>query len=255
MRLYDLSHLPSSDGRFSDASRDIFQHRVNNSDWPDNWVFYDSRFQLLDGTDEIFIRFLCETVHPVVRPDESQVSKLVRSYNSILEPDGWRLVQSGSISKRPTYRGVSADSRVQVFPEPTGWAAVDRQLRESTERLRAAQSAEQWQAVGLMCREALISVATEVFDSHLHPSLDGVVIGKADAKRMLEAFFERALAGGANEEARCHARAALKLAVALQHKRTADFTMAALCCEATASVVQIVAIVSGRRGSGSSHDG
>ena len=31
-RLYDLSALPSYDGRFKDAAGDIWQHRVNNND-------------------------------------------------------------------------------------------------------------------------------------------------------------------------------------------------------------------------------
>jgi hypothetical protein len=33
----------------------------------------------------------------------------------------------------------------------------------------------------------------------------------------------------------------------LQHKRTADFRHAALCAEATAAVINLVAIVSGQR--------
>jgi len=41
-----------------------------------------------------------------------------------------------------------------------------------------------------------------------------------DAGRMLEWYFSVELRGGANEEARAHAKAALKLALALQHKRT-----------------------------------
>jgi hypothetical protein len=46
-RLWDLSALPSTDGRFTDASGDIRQHRVNNpSDWPDDWLFSDDRFDL-----------------------------------------------------------------------------------------------------------------------------------------------------------------------------------------------------------------
>ena len=66
---------------------------------------------------------------------------------------------------------------------------------------------------------------------------------------MLEAFFSAELQGGANVEARTHAKGALRLALALQHKRTADFRMAALCAEATSSVVNILAVLGGRRGS------
>lgn len=65
---------------------------------------------------------------------------------------------------------------------------------------------------------------------------------------MLEAFFSAELAGSSNEESRAHAKAALRLALALQHKRTADFRMAALCAEATSSVVNILAVLAGRRG-------
>jgi hypothetical protein len=57
-RLYDLEKLPSSDSRFKDAAGDIWQHRVNNYDWQDGWVFDDWRFNLRDGDDEILLRFL-----------------------------------------------------------------------------------------------------------------------------------------------------------------------------------------------------
>jgi len=40
-RLYDLQSLPTTDARFTDAAGDIWQHRVNNWDWEDHWVFYD----------------------------------------------------------------------------------------------------------------------------------------------------------------------------------------------------------------------
>lgn len=52
--------------------------------------------------------------------------------------------------------------------------------------------------------------------------------------------------GSSNEEARAHAKAAVRLALALQHKRLADFRTAALCAEGTWSVVNMLAIVAGR---------
>ena len=75
-RLYDLQSLPSTDNRFTDAAGDIWQHRINNWDWEDHWVFYDRRFQLMNGDDEILLRFLAESVHPVVRPDVTESQKL-----------------------------------------------------------------------------------------------------------------------------------------------------------------------------------
>ena len=69
-RLYDLDELPSHDSRFRTMGQDIWQHRVNNPmDWDDDWVFSDSRLNLLRCPDSEFLSFLCEMLHPVVRPD------------------------------------------------------------------------------------------------------------------------------------------------------------------------------------------
>jgi len=135
----------------------------------------------------------------------------------------------------------------EVFEEPSGWTKVDNGLAEVRSRLQDAATPEQHQAVGLLCRETIISLAQAVFDPEVHPPIDDVDPSPTDAKRMLEAYFEKELAGGPNKEARKHARASLDLANKLQHDRTADFRKAALCAEATASVVNIVAIVSGQR--------
>jgi hypothetical protein len=144
-------------------------------------------------------------------------------------------------------RAGSSVTGARMFEEPTGWTRVDRGIYEMRRRLEQAQTEEQFQAVGLLCREVLISVAQVVYDPERHRSPDGVHPSSADAKRMLDAFIARELAGGTNEGLRRYAKAALDLANDLLHHRTADFRQAALCAEATASVVNLVAIVSGRR--------
>jgi hypothetical protein len=130
---------------------------------------------------------------------------------------------------------------------PTGWTRVDRAVGELRDRLADARTEEQFQAVGLLCREALISLAQAVYVAERHPCLDGTRASDSDAKRMLEAYIAAELAGGANEETRGHAKSALVLAVALQHRRTATFRDAAMCVEATTAVINIIAIMSGRR--------
>jgi hypothetical protein len=247
-RLFDLSAMPSTDYRMSNAAGDIHQHRVNWRDWQSDWVFYDRRFNLLRAPDEEFLRFLCETVHPVVRPDPESAREVVGAYNRELSADGWTLVEAKYMSGKPIFAPQRIGGRLEVFEEPTGWQKVDRQLQEVRLRLDTAESEEQYQAVGLLCREVLISVAQEVFDPHSHRSTDGVDPSGTDANRMLEAIFNAELQGLANEEARAHAKAALRLALALQHKRTADFRMAALCAEATSSLVNMLAVIGGRRG-------
>lgn len=104
-RLFDLSSLPSKDSRFDDAAGDIWQHRVNNFDWENDWVFYDDRFNILYGDDEIFLRFLSETIHPVVRPDLTEAERLCQLYNQYLINDGFQLVEKARISGKPIYAG------------------------------------------------------------------------------------------------------------------------------------------------------
>lgn len=90
-------------------------------------------------------------------------------------------------------------------------------------------------------------MAQEVYCYERHKSLDGIPPSANDVKRMLEAYITVELQGGPQDESRKHARAALDLANALQHRRTASFRDAALCAESTAAVVNTIAIVSGRR--------
>jgi len=143
-------------------------------------------------------------------------------------------------------RGPTAPS-FEMFGQPTGWAKVDRGLGEIRKRLEEASTEEQFQAIGLLCRETLISLAQLVYDPSRHTPLDDVVPSESDAKRMLEAYIQVELAGSTNEAARRHARASLDLANDLQHRRTATFRQAALCSEATAAVVNVIAILSGKR--------
>jgi hypothetical protein len=131
--------------------------------------------------------------------------------------------------------------------QPTGWQRVDRTVGEIRDRLAAGTNEEQFQAVGLLCREVLISLAQAVYVRDRHPPLGGTEPSTTDGKGMLQAYIASELPGEANEEARKHARSALDLANALQHRRTAVFRDAAMCVEATTSVVNLVAIVAGCR--------
>jgi len=104
-RVYNLQEIKSTDQRFNDAAGDIWQHRFNNWDWEDHWIFHDARFQLMNGDDEILLRFLAETVHPIVRSDVTESKKLVQLYNKFLHNDGFELSEKYRISGKPIYIG------------------------------------------------------------------------------------------------------------------------------------------------------
>ena len=104
-RVWELDSMPSTDGRFENATGDIWQHTVNNDDWEPGWVFSDSRFNLMRGDDETFLRFLCETIHPVVTPDATECERLSQLYNSCLVNDGYQIVEKTRISGKAVYAG------------------------------------------------------------------------------------------------------------------------------------------------------
>lgn len=113
-RIFDVHNLPSEDHRFRTAYHDIWQHRVNNpDDWNDDWLFYDSRFNLLYCDDEMFLRFLCETIHPVVRSDQEEVERLKQLYNHFLRNDGYEIIEKTRISGKPVF----AARQIEIISE------------------------------------------------------------------------------------------------------------------------------------------
>ena len=139
-RLFDLQQLPSTDSRYKDAAGDIWQHRYNNDDWERDWVFTDSRFRLIDGPAEQFLRFLCEVVHPVVRPDRDEALKLVLHFNDQLRLAGWELYEEERIAGRPrfSYRQLRSSSSRAVLRAKTvadalnaGWMAKEIERLEN----------------------------------------------------------------------------------------------------------------------------
>ncbi len=105
-RIFDLEQMPSLDSRFESVKGDIWQHRINNpTDWDDDWVFTDDRFDLLRGDDEIFLRFLCEMIHPVVRSNQQESESLHQLFNEFLAVDGYEIIERSRISGYPVYSG------------------------------------------------------------------------------------------------------------------------------------------------------
>lgn len=150
-RLYDLNAMPSTDYRheYDTAAKDIWKHRVMNSDWSDDWVFTDSRFDLLHGPDEAFLRFLAETIHPIARPDTVEAEAMAAEYNTALNTDGWEIYPAKHISKKPvfTYRRLLAtphlDEAKRVAERLTG-PYIAQQIR----RLQEAADADPELAIG-----------------------------------------------------------------------------------------------------------
>jgi hypothetical protein len=102
-RIFDLQKLPSRDSRYDNAYEDIHKHMVMNSDWDEGWYLTDPRINILFCTDEIYRKFLAQTVHPRIRSDEKEIAALIDIYNKHLVGDNYQMVQTGDISGKPVY--------------------------------------------------------------------------------------------------------------------------------------------------------
>jgi len=103
-RIFNLDNVPSNDYRFKTFEGDLFQHTVNNDDWENYWIFTDSRFNLKYCSDKVFLSFLCETLHPIVRLDMQETQQLCTMYNQYLKNDGYELYEDSYISGKPIFK-------------------------------------------------------------------------------------------------------------------------------------------------------
>lgn len=116
--LYDLDQPPSGNSRLPTVRADIQQHRFNNEDLDDDWIFEDSRLELCNGPDEVLLAFLARTVHPEVAADVTEAMKQVEELNRLLAPDGWRLRPYDHLSGRPIYIPVRVPPTGPLVPLP-----------------------------------------------------------------------------------------------------------------------------------------
>lgn len=134
--------------------------------------------------------------------------------------------------------------------DEAAWVSLGAAVTRGQERLVTAHAADEFQMIGLICREALISLAQTVWIETRHPIVNppanGAPVSSSDAKRKLESYVAAELAGSSNEEFRRFAWAACNLASKLVHERTANFANAARCLEALVGVINLVAITEGR---------
>lgn len=94
-RIVKLGNLKSNDPRFDTMADDIWQHTEMNDDWDNDWIFTDSRLNLLYD-EELFKSFLEQLFHPAVRDNNSKWQDYLNIINKILIHDNLQLMASES---------------------------------------------------------------------------------------------------------------------------------------------------------------
>jgi hypothetical protein len=165
-RLYDLEELPSTDSRYATASGDIHQHRVNNYDWDDDWVFHDRRFKLASGPDEVLLGFLAQMVHPVVQSDTPRATAIVADLNDLLAPDGWMLREHKQMSGRPVYapaRTGAGSSTAVAFAHEVATRIDAEYISQQVTRMEGAIDTDPELAIGT-AKEFVESICKTILD-------------------------------------------------------------------------------------------
>lgn len=80
-------------------------------------MFSDERFKLRDGDDDVLLKFLAEIVHPEVRGDADEASRIVRELNGHLSRDGWELASISELSGYPIYAARRRSRSIAAAPD------------------------------------------------------------------------------------------------------------------------------------------
>ena len=118
--------------------------------------------------------------------------------------------------------------------EVTGWDAVDGQVAQLRIRLASCATSEDAQAVGLLCRDIMISLANAAYDEDEHGA-----VGVGAVER-LNAVVGYLAAGTANERLRRLLKSTIDYANTVQHRRECSPAEAGIVAEATVAAVNLV---------------
>jgi len=115
-RIFNLEKLPSTDSRYPDMKGDLWQHRMNNNDWDDNW--YIDKFDLLGTEDAKFLKFLAEFFHPEVRDISWNTKRVLATINKNLALDGVELYAKSKVSGRDILGARNITPATQIDETP-----------------------------------------------------------------------------------------------------------------------------------------
>ena len=125
----------------------------------------------------------CKALRDIPQEDENLILGALQEV--------WPTSQSGGMAIQSVSYNINKDSLGDdlnhLFTDPIGWQRVDRTMDRIRKLLATASTEEQFQEVGVLCRDGLISLAQAVFDSERHPPLpdDNTDVSDTDVKRMI----------------------------------------------------------------------
>src|SRR5260221_10630647 len=172
-KIQKLSHLDMSNlhERIFNLSREIEEFPLGQcspSDDPDKQTAYLFAFR------DLVKRFISS----VRRIDNTELQQMIYQINPspdhITDAYDLKADLQGIIDFIGDAKLINNNRPGEMEIELTGWDRIERSVNEIKIKLQAAENEEQFQAVGLTCRETIISLAQQVYKKEVHQSSDGV---------------------------------------------------------------------------------
>ena len=203
----------------------------------------DAEFEIVNAAIYAFIS-PCKALRNLPKDDESTILAALQ--------EAWPTSQAGGMIIQSVSYNVDKDSLkdglTHLYASPTGWLRVDRTMDRIRELLATTSTEEQFQEVGLLCREGLISMAQIIFDPTKHPSLtnDNTEVSPSHVKEMVSRYVSSEYTGSSNKEFRKCVNSTVDLANKVTHRRTSTYRDAVLCAQATFNVIGLISVISGK---------
>jgi hypothetical protein len=132
-------------------------------------------------------------------------------------------------------------TRLEGEADRTGWERVDDQIVQLRRRYAVALTVEDFQAVGLLCRDIFVSLSEAVFAPERHVPTGSQA--PATLRDTLFAVVQHEASGAANKELRALLKANIDYANKVQHDRTATRNQARAVAEATIATVTLIRVL------------
>ncbi len=139
----------------------------------------------------------------------------------------------------------SKNNEVDVFVQLDDLGKINRMIGKIRSNTWTAKDIEDFQSIGVSCREVLISLGQIVYNPALHGEEDetGTKISKADAERMFLAYFKYKFSGKHNKELRDYVKGVKGIANQLTHKDTSTRKDMLLTVSTTLSLINFIGIL------------
>ena len=143
------------------------------------------------------------------------------------------------------FENTESYSNIETIVELDDWERIKRTVIKIKRESDNAQDEEDFQTIGLLCRDVIISLAQAVYNPMIHGATDdtGKQIGNADAVRMIGNYVSVKLNGSHNKELRAYAKVTNDLANQLTHKRSATKKDMLLIVSSTIALINFIGII------------